>query len=69
MGELNLADLYNPNNISAVLINNTGVVEAGKNQGFQEYPKSVELWEKMEDGRLLRVKRWLSKSIICKYHS
>ena len=65
--ELELTDLYNPKEIKAVLLTNGNFVEATENQGWQEYPKSIELWEKLEDGRLLRVKRWLSKSIVAFY--
>ena len=65
--ELELKDLHNPKQIEAVLFTNGDLVEASDNQGWQEYPKSVELWEMLEDGRLMRVKRWLSKSIVAFY--
>ena len=61
-----LNELHNPNNIEGILLWNRGKSkEIGKaeNQRFQEYPKSVELWELLKDGRLLRVQRWLKKSI------
>lgn len=65
--EFELTDLHNPKEIKAVLLTNGNFVEVSENQGWQEYPKSIELWEKLEDGRLLRVKRWLSKSIVAFY--
>jgi len=65
--ELELTDLHNPKQIEAVLFTDGNLVETSENQGWQEYPKSIELWEKLEDGRLLRVKRWLSKSIVAYY--
>ena len=65
-GELGLKNLYNPNKINGVLLKNGNFIKASEIQGFQTYPKSVELWE-MVDHRLMRVARWLSKSIICTY--
>ncbi len=64
---LTLNDLHNPNNITGILLKNNDFIQADINQGFQEYPKSIELWEKLTDGRLLRVRRWLEKSIIATY--
>ena len=62
-----LTDLYNPKQIEAVLFKDGNYIEAYENQGWQEYPKSIELWEKLDDGRLFRLKRWLSKSIVAYY--
>ena len=67
MKNLKLTDLHNPENITGFLHTNGNYYEADKGQGFQEYPGSIELWEKLKDGRLLRVKRWLKKSVICYY--
>lgn len=56
----------NPKNIDGLLLWNNGKpIEIGhnENQCFQEWPGSVELWEQLEDGRIMRVKRWLKKSI------
>ena len=64
---LELKDLYNPDNIQAILTKNNDFISADEDQGFQEYPGSVELWQKLDDGRLLRVRRWLKKSIIAYY--
>lgn len=65
---LELTNLHNPNGITGILHKNDGyVVIDSDDQGFQELPKSVELWQKMGDGRLLRVKRWLDKCIIARY--
>lgn len=65
MKYLELKDLFNPNKING-FIHKDGykVIAINENQGFQEYPKSIELWEKLEDGRLLRIQRWLKKSIL-----
>ena len=67
MENLKINDLYNPNGITSFLHTNGNIYEAGENQGFQEYPGSIELWEKLKDGRLMRVKRWLKKSVITYY--
>ena len=67
MNELQLSDLHNPDKITSILTTNSGYITACKDQGFQLYPKSVELWQKMEDGRLLRVRRWTSKTLIATY--
>ena len=64
---MDLTNLHNPDKITGVLIKDVGLVKAGEFQGFQTYPKSVELWEQLIDGRLFRLRRWLSKSIICTY--
>jgi len=63
---LSLKDLYNPNGITAIQLSNGTIIELAERQGFQEYPKSIELWE-MYNNRLMRVQRWLSKSILCTY--
>ena len=63
---MNLQDLNNPKNIEGILLWNNGKpVEIGKdeNQSFQEYPKSIELWQQLENGNLTRVQRWLKKSV------
>lgn len=67
MKDLGIKDLYNPNRIKAILTTKNHYIEADENQGFQEYPGSIELWQVMEDGRLLRVIRWLKKSICATY--
>ena len=69
MTDLTLKDLHNPTEINSICIRRGKMspdvyfVEPEHNQGFQERPGSIELWE-MVDGRLLRVKRWLKKSIV-----
>jgi len=61
---MNLADLNNPRNIQAIFHGKDQMwIEARENQAWQEMPGSWELWG-METGRLMRVKRWLKKSII-----
>lgn len=60
---LSLSDLHNPNKIIGFIHNNGNRYVLWENQGFQEYPGSVELWEKLDDGRLIRIRRWLKKSI------
>ncbi len=39
MDDLTLDNLYNPHNITAILTANDGFIEAGEDQGFQEYPQ------------------------------
>jgi len=65
---MKISDLHNPNKITAILHKDGNLIAAdSKDQGFQEYPGSWELWQKLDDGRLLRVQRWLKKSIVCIY--
>lgn len=62
---MNLSDLHNPKGIEGLLLwNNGNPVEIAKedNQAFQEYPKSIELWQ-IDKGLLRRIKRWRKKSI------
>ncbi len=65
--ELQLTDLHNPRKVTALLLTRGRLIEPDTDQGLQEYPGSWELWQKMDDGRLLRVCRWLKKSVICAY--
>lgn len=58
MAFLELSDLRNPEHIKAIMLKNGNFVPAEQNQGFQILDKWVELWQKLEDGRLLMVKRW-----------
>ena len=68
MMDLNLADLNNPSNITAILHNNGKIFEIDpKDQGFQETKGRYELWQKLEDGRLLCVKAWNKRSVIATY--
>ncbi len=66
---LEIADLHNPEGFRAILTKQNEFIEAGDNQGFQFfYSKTkqitkAELWQKLDDGRLLKVKGW-AKSII-----
>ena len=62
-----IKELHNPEKITGVLLKNGDFLTIGDNQGFQTYPKSIELWERLKDGRLFRIQRWLNKSIICTY--
>ena len=62
MASLTLDDLHNPNNITAILTTNDGFIEAGEDQGFQQYPNKIELWE-MIDNRLMKVKGWTTTLI------
>ncbi len=64
MRNLELSDLHNPEEIIGFLHKNNNFYEAGENQAFQDYPKSLELWGKLKDGRLMLVKRWYKKSIL-----
>ena len=68
MNDLNLSDLNNPNQVTAILHNNGRFVGIDpKDQGFQETKGRYELWQKLEDGRLLCVKAWNKKSVIATY--
>jgi hypothetical protein len=58
-----ISELHNPNNIIGFLHVNGNEYKLNNNQGFQEYPRSLELWEKLPDGRLVLLKRWYKKSI------
>ena len=60
-----LADLHNPTGVTALNVRGD-LVEADTDQAFQEYPGSWELWQ-MVEGRLLRVRRWLKKSVVATY--
>ena len=63
--DLNLLDLHNPKNIIELFHRRKQHwIVADNSQAFQEWPGSVELWQKMENGQLLRVQRWLKKSVI-----
>jgi hypothetical protein len=64
---MTLADLYNPKEIIGFLHKNGDYYEAGEDQQFQIYPGSIELWQTVGEGRILRVKRWLMKSVIATY--
>ena len=62
---MTLADLHNPNKVEQLFHLKRQVwICKSEDQGWQEYPGSVELWQKVEDGRLLRVQRWLKRSVI-----
>lgn len=64
MTDLTLNDLHNPYKITAILVYRTDdFIEAADNQGFQETPGKIELWQKMNDGRLLRVQAWRKTSV------
>ena len=71
-------DLYNPENITSFLHTTKGHIVLADNQAFQAYynakypngkPKltSLEIWEKLPDGRLLRVTFFKATSIIATY--
>ena len=56
--DLQLTDLYNPNGITSISTK-YGMIELAENQEFQEYPGSIELWQKLPDGRLIKIDRWI----------
>ena len=64
---MTLNDLPNPNRVTALFHKNGHSIEMGEGQGWQEYPGSFELWQEIGDGRILRVQRWLKKSIVGVY--
>lgn len=68
MSKLTLSDLVNPEKVQSIMLNSGTVIELSSNQGFQVLDKTIELWEELEDGRLLRLKRWIrSRSILSLY--
>ena len=67
MEQLQLTDLHNPEKVKAIFTSKEGYIEAGPDQGFQCLPKRVELWQKLEDGRLLKVKGWTT-TVIATYN-
>ena len=69
MEHLKLSDLRNPRGVTGILHDNAkiGYITADTDQGWQEYPGSWELWQKLKDGRLLRVGRWLKRAILVTY--
>ena len=68
MSHLTVADLHNPRKIVALFHLKRQVwIEAEPDQAFQEYPGSVELWQQMENGQLLRVQRWRKQSVLVSY--
>ena len=73
-----LEDLYNPENIKAVLLKNGDFVEPDTDQAFQAYYNKkgptgsplitrLELWYKRENGLIYRAKAWNRSSIIVTY--
>lgn len=66
---LEITDLRNPDHIKAVMLKSGNIVQAETGQGFQILDKWVELWQKLEDGRLLMVKRWQRyRSVLMMYY-
>ena len=64
MKQNNLSDLHNPDNIVGIIHKNGDNYIPYVKQAFQEYLKSIELWEQLPDNRLRLVKRWHKKSIV-----
>jgi hypothetical protein len=68
MADLQLSDLHNPEAVIAILHNNGQFIKRDpKDQGFQETSGRYELWQKLEDGRLLCVRAWNKKSVVATY--
>ena len=72
---LELKDLYNPFLIVGFFHKNGNQYLVGENQGFQVYYAKdnktitvLELWQKMDDGRLFKVQGWYGKSIHMTFH-
>lgn len=63
---MDLTELHNPNKITGIMLKNGDYITSAGDQGWQEYPGSVELWQ-IYEGHLIRVQRWLKKSIIATY--
>ena len=65
MSQLTFQELHNPRQIHAIFhLRKQCYIVPSENQAFQEYPGSIELWEQLEDGRLMRVQRWLKRSVL-----
>jgi len=69
MTNLDLTDLTNPRHVVAVMDKAGTCYEAGPDQGWQDRPGSWELWQRMENGLLLRIRRWRKTSIIATYRA
>ena len=62
--DLTLQDLHNPKKITRLFhFKRQHWIVKADDQGWQEYPRSVELWQKMDDGKLIRIQRWLKTSV------
>lgn len=65
---LQLTDLHNPHNITAIMSTSGQFTERDKtDQGFQETKGRYELWQKMDNGHLMKVKGWNKKAILATY--
>ena len=66
MKDMTLKDLYNPNKITAIYLRDrtNAIVELNEDEGFQEYPRLIEIWQQLSDGRLFLLKRWRKSSIL-----
>ena len=70
-----LKDLYNPEHLTGFLHTNGNYYVIGENQGIQAYYKDkaekiisrIELWERLDDGRLMKLVGFRSRSIVATY--
>ena len=75
MKDLELTDLYNPKKLTAFLHKNGKYYETCDSTAIQVYYKDkketqiskIEFWEKLKDGRLLKIIGFTNKSIIATY--
>ena len=68
MNFLELNNLHNPEKIVSIMHKDGTFYDISKNQGFQETNGRIEIWEKLDDGRLMLVVRWNKTSILATYH-
>lgn len=62
---MTLNDLQNPQGIDRVFhLRNQHWILPSENQGFQELPKTVQLWESFPDGRLICIHAWRKTTVM-----
>ena len=67
---IQMKDLHNPNNITAIMTTRGQFTERRKtDQGFQETNGRYELWQMMDRGYLMKVKGWNKKSVLRTYRN
>ena len=65
MPRLTLTDLSNPNDIQELFhLNRQHWIGHDSDQAFQEMPKTVELWQRVDAG-IMMVQRWRKSTVLC----
>ena len=75
MKDLQLTLLYNPKKIKSFLHTNGHIYSTMEKTAIQVYYKDkeeriisrIEFWEKLSDGRMMKIVGYRSRSIICTY--